>query len=90
MRMAIVNSNVFFTWTSEILQTWSFVLHLTNQRREKKRSQVINPLRGIVGGQAWIMPAFVISDCLRSLLSRSVLQLDYHALELSEFHQAAD
>lgn len=44
----------------------------------------------MVGGQAWITPAFVISDCLRSPLSHRTRQLDYHPQiesELNEFHQ---
>ena len=50
-----------------------------SKRWGKERSRLINPLGGMVGGQAWIMPAFAISDCLRSLLSHQSLQLDYHS-----------
>lgn len=42
-----------------------------------------------MGGQAWITPAFVISDSLWSLLSHRTLQLDYHSKiesEWNEFH----
>lgn len=50
-----------------------------SKRWGKERSRLINPLGGTVGGQPWIMPAFVISDCLWSPLSHHTLELDYHS-----------
>lgn len=75
-----MNPNVFITRGSETSDVRVCSEADESKRWGKERSQLINTLGAMVGGQAWIMPAFVISDCLWSLLSHHTLQLDYHPI----------
>lgn len=74
---AWMDLNAFITATIEESQTLKVCSESDESKRwEKERSRLINLLGGMVGGQAWIMPA--MCDCLWSLLSHCTRKLDYH------------